>query len=101
MARRDGRPVPQFRAQQANRARRPGGRMRREQGRARVDGMIARGEVERVPPSRDHADRLLRQAYQHLDSADAIAATDPAGAYQLLYDAARKALAGVLENEGL
>jgi hypothetical protein len=75
--------------------------MRWQQGRAVVDGMMARGELERVPASRDHADVLLGQARQHLDSARAIAGGDPVGGYQLLYDAARKALAAVLENQGL
>jgi hypothetical protein len=63
--------------------------------------MIGRGELERVPASRDHADLLLTQARRHLDSARAVAASDPTGAYQLLYDAARKALAAVLESQGL
>jgi hypothetical protein len=75
--------------------------MRWQQGREALDGMLARGELERVPPSRDHADLLLTQARRHLASAGAIADTDPAGAYQLLYDAARKALAAVLENQGV
>ena len=75
--------------------------MRWEQGRAALEGMIARSELERVPASRDHADVLLRQARRHLDSARAIAVADAVGAYQLLYDAARKALAAVLENQGL
>ena len=83
--------------------------MRWEQGRAAVDGMVARGELERVPASREHADALLEQARQHLGSAAAIAGTDPVGAYQLLYDGARKALverggsllpAGVVGVEG-
>jgi len=75
--------------------------MRWEQGRAALDGMVARGELERVPASREHADALLAQAHQHLGSARAITALDPVGAYQLLYDAARKALTAVLENQGL
>lgn len=75
--------------------------MRWEQGRARLDGMIARGELERVPASRAHADLLVGQASQHLHAARAITSIDPTGAYQLLYDAARKALNAVLENEGL
>lgn len=75
--------------------------MRWGQGREAIDGMLTRGELERVPASRAHADVLLTQARRHLASAGAIAATDPAGAYQLLYDAARKALAAVLENEGM
>jgi hypothetical protein len=72
-----------------------------EQGRATIDGMLARGELERVPPSRDHADLLLVQAHQHIKSAEAVLAIDPTGAYQLLYDAARKALCAALENQGL
>lgn len=63
--------------------------------------MMVRGELERVPVSRDHADVLLGRARRHLDSARAIAGGDPVGGYQLLYDAARKALAAVLENQGL
>lgn len=75
--------------------------MRWEQGRAAIDGMLARGELERVPASRDQADLLIAQAQRHLKSAEAIVAGDPVGAYQLLYDAARKALGAVLENQGL
>jgi hypothetical protein len=75
--------------------------MRWQQGRATLDGMISRGELERIPPSREHSHLLLAQALRHLLSARAIAASDPAGAYQLLYDAARKSLAAVLENQGL
>jgi hypothetical protein len=63
--------------------------------------MLERREVERVPPSRDHADKLLAQARDHLDSAELVAKTDAVGAYQMLYDAARKALCAILENEGL
>src|SRR5205814_10054823 len=63
--------------------------------------MLSRGELERVPPGRDHADLLLPHAHQHLKSAEAVIAIDPTGAYQLLYDAARKALGSVLENQGL
>jgi hypothetical protein len=75
--------------------------MRWQQGRDAIEGMIARGELERVPAGRDHADLLLNQAHQHLGSAQAIAGSDATGAYQLLYDAGRKALAAVLENQGL
>jgi hypothetical protein len=75
--------------------------MRWRQGRDVLDDMLGRGDLERVTPSRDHADVLLGQAYRHLASAQAIADSDATGAYQLLYDAARKALAAVLENQGL
>jgi hypothetical protein len=63
--------------------------------------MLERHEVERVPPSREHADKLLAQAHDHLGSAELVATTDAVGAYQMLYDAARKALCAILENEGL
>jgi hypothetical protein len=63
--------------------------------------MIARGEIERVPASRDHADLFVGQADAHVKAAQAIVSIDPTGAYQLLYDAARKALNAVLENQGL
>src|SRR5882672_4326859 len=72
-----------------------------EQGRAVVDRLISRSEVQRVPASRAHADLLTSQANQHLVAAQAIVAIDPTGAYQLMYDAARKALNAVLENQGL
>jgi hypothetical protein len=75
--------------------------MQWHQGRATIDGMLARRELDQVPASRSHADLLLAQAQGHLTSAQAIAASDAIGAYQLLYDAARKALNAVLENQGL
>lgn len=75
--------------------------MKWQQGRAALDGMISRGEIERVPASRTHADVLVAQAQQHLAAARAIVSIDAVGAYQLLYDAARKALGAVLENQGL
>lgn len=75
--------------------------MKWQQGRDRIEGMLTRGELERVPASRQHADLLLSQAHRHVESAQAIAASDSAGAYQLMYDAARKALSAILENQGL
>jgi hypothetical protein len=72
-----------------------------QQGRETIDGMISRRELEQVPASRSHAELLLAQAHRHLASARAIVDTDATGAYQLLYDAARKALNAVLENQGL
>lgn len=75
--------------------------MKWNQGRAEIEAMLAAGELQRVSPSREHADRLLVQASQHIGSARLTAGTDPEGAYALAYDAARKALAAVLENQGL
>jgi hypothetical protein len=75
--------------------------MRWEQGRADVDRMIAAGELERVHPSREHADRLLGQARRHLDSARRTWDSDPEGAYGTLYDAGRKSLWAIIANQGL
>ncbi|MDR0346452.1 MAG: HEPN domain-containing protein [Nocardiopsaceae bacterium] len=75
--------------------------MRWEQGRATIEEMLANGELQRVPASRQQADRLLAQARHHLASAASVRAEDPAGGYSLAYDAARKALAAVLVNQGL
>lgn len=60
-----------------------------------------RPELQRVQPSREHADQLLAQARAHLQTAVAVAESDPVGAYTVMYDAARKALTAVLENQGL
>ncbi|MEV4243518.1 hypothetical protein AB0J63_08930 [Streptosporangium canum] len=75
--------------------------MRWMQGRDRIDAMLTSGQLERVPPSREHADTLLTQADRHIQLARSGFTTDPTGAYQLLYDASRKALASILENQGL
>lgn len=75
--------------------------MRWNQGRSKIDALIADGAIERVQPDRVAADQLLDEARNHLQSSTAIAGSDAAGAYSLVYDAARKALAAVLENQGL
>jgi hypothetical protein len=75
--------------------------VRWDQGRATVDRMLAGAELQRVPASRDHADRLVSQARNHLTSAAEICGQDPPGGYALVYDAARKALTAILENQGL
>ena len=75
--------------------------MRWEQGRAAVEQMIDVKDLQRVPASREHADRLLEESHRHLASARDIRERDPEGGYQLLYDGVRKALTGILANEGL
>lgn len=75
--------------------------MRWNQGRDTIDRMLGDSELQRVPASREHANRLILQARKHLISANEICADDPAGGYTLVYDAARKALTAVLENQGL
>jgi hypothetical protein len=75
--------------------------MRWNQGRDAIERMLADSELQRVPASREHANRLILQARKHLISANEICEDDPAGGYMLIYDAARKALTAVLENQGL
>lgn len=72
-----------------------------QKGRDTVQALIGRGELEHVKPSSDQADAMLGDARRHLESAKAIASTDPQGAYTLTYDAARKSLAAILEAQGL
>lgn len=75
--------------------------MRWEQGRAEVDELLAAGRLERVPASREHADRLIAQARRHLTTAELVSDADPEGAYGALYDSGRKALWAILANQGL
>ena len=75
--------------------------MRWNQGRATIDRLIADGELQRVPPNREHADQLLAQARKDLTSAELLRESNPKRAYESLYDAARMALTAVLENQGL
>ena len=71
------------------------------QGRSTVDSLIGSGALERVPASQQAAEAELVRARTHVGSARQLSATDPEGAYTLAYDAARRALAAVLQNQGL
>lgn len=75
--------------------------MRWNQGRATIEKLIADGELQRVPPGREHADQLIAQARKDLASAELLRGSNPRRAYESLYDAARMALTAVLENQGL
>lgn len=72
-----------------------------ERGRAEVERLLADGELERVEASADVARRLLADAAAHIRLASIGVETDPAGALQLSYDAARKAAAGLLALQGI
>jgi hypothetical protein len=71
------------------------------QGRSTIDSLVASGELERVPASRQAAEAELSRARTHVESARQLLRTDPEGAYTLAYDAGRRALAAVLQNQGL
>jgi hypothetical protein len=66
-----------------------------------IKAMITAANLQKVAPSRDAAHHFLVQAAGHIDSAERVAAADPTDAYSLLYDAARKSLAAVLQTQGL
>jgi hypothetical protein len=61
--------------------------------------LVSRGHLEHVDADDDESASLLEHAEAHLRSATSLMDSDPAGAYQLLYDAARKAVvADMLAN---
>lgn len=72
-----------------------------ERGRAEIDQLLQQSRLTHVTPNRDLAEEYLRQAGTHLGASEAIRELDPAGAFALVYDAARLALAAVLVNQGL
>jgi hypothetical protein len=70
--------------------------------RATLAGLIAKGLVERVPVDSEVVGNLLRQAGNHLRTAAAgLEADDPEGAFQLAYDACRKACLALVMATGL
>lgn len=74
--------------------------MRWDKGRSAIEALIAERQIERVPASREFADRLIVSARSQLASA-ALPQNDPQTAYDALYSAARKGLTAILENQGL
>ena len=64
--------------------------------------LVAGGELERVTPDAALAARLLADGTRHIESArSAERLSDLTGAYQLAYDALRKAAAALLAVQGL
>ena len=71
-------------------------------GHARIEELLAAGELEQVTPADSVASLLLQDAGRHLATAAAAVETgDLAGAYQLAYDALRKSAASLLAVQGL
>lgn len=63
-----------------------------EKGRAQVDRLLSENRLQQVRASRPLAEQMLEQAEAHVASATQLVGSDPAGAFQLAYDAARKSL---------
>jgi hypothetical protein len=65
-----------------------------------LDDLRNRGLIEAVEPDGATATQWLDDAARHVEAATKIADLDPSGAYLLLYDAARKSIAGALLMSG-
>lgn len=64
--------------------------------------LVEQRRIEEVAPNTEHAQFILKQAAQHVRTAQALAGTeDQAMAFTAAYDAARKALTAVLAAHGL
>ena len=63
--------------------------------------LLETGVLEEVEPHGEDALLRLDEAERHLASAEQIAANDPNGAFQLAYDAARKAATAHMLARGL
>lgn len=63
--------------------------------------LIKKGDLEKVEANLEGALRLFEQCSAHLRSAALIIEGDPAGSFQLSYDAARKSLTALLFIQGL
>ncbi len=71
-------------------------------GRHDVTTLLSKGELELVAPDTDLAVRLLADSARHIETARCAAElADLTGAYQLAYDALRKAAAALLAVQGL
>lgn len=71
------------------------------QRRPSIAELIADDRLQQIPADLDEARELVAHAEAHLTSSRAIAQLDPEGAYQLLYDAARKSVAADMLAAGL
>ena len=68
---------------------------------AEIEALLASGEMERIPHNPRLVETLINDASKHLTSATHIASEDPTGAYELAYDAMRKAAVALLAEQGL
>ena len=62
--------------------------------------MLSDGVIRRVSADEETAQNELRTAQRHLESAATLSGSDPNAAFQLAYDAARKAIAAHMRANG-
>ena len=72
-----------------------------EPGRADINAQLTAGYLQKVKPDRRLAELYIEHAKLHLAASRQTLGIDATGSFQLAYDASRKALAAVLENQGL
>lgn len=70
-------------------------------GRDEILGMLDRGELSRIVADLGLAERLIASAKRHLASAEQVSDGDPELAYAAVHDAVRKAMAAMLQAQGL
>ena len=66
-----------------------------------IGKLLATGELDAVITGAGRPEKELQAANRHYESALTILDSDPEGAFQLLYDSARKALQALLAAEGI
>lgn len=66
-----------------------------------LNDLIRKGDLETVDPDADAAAAGREEAARHVESAKKIGESDPHGAYQLAYDAARKAIVALIRDKGV
>lgn len=71
------------------------------QGRTTVLRLLEEGSLELVTANTNFAKRLCDEADRHLKAVQTIIEVDPSGAFQLAYDASRKACNALLTQQGL
>lgn len=70
-------------------------------GRDEILGMLERAELTRVVADLGLAERLVASAARHVASAERLCDDDPELAYAAVHDAVRKAMAAMLQAQGL
>lgn len=75
--------------------------MSKDEFRKLVSSILEKRELTALLTSSKEADQLLAQSKNHINSAQMIKASDPEGAVQLAYDAARKSISALLNEVGL
>jgi YD repeat-containing protein len=66
-----------------------------------LDALLGEGKLERVAASDQDARVTVAEARRHVESAELITTSDPNGAFQLAYDAARKSVSARMQRDGV